>query len=496
MSPRPRSRFSSPQLRAYAHYLDGRWRTRLRALGVLAVVMCPLLVLADRLEAVLVGRSPPAWGTLALLRLPWALLPLASLGLYRLPARLRALVVLPMSAAYFAGIDRGYFQLGQGLGSSMHLAALSIILLACLSYLPLHAGARLGLLALFGLGHLGVELAWGGGRALSLKVWDTAVLMLAAAAMAYLVDNLFRAHRRSFLLREEMQTALGALEASRGQVTQAVATLAGSVSQLAQGANELSHGSAESRSASEQMAAATEQMARAARALQERSRGGASTAAEAQAYAQTVQSLLAGVEEGAREIDQAVARSEASFRKLQAHAERIGRFVDGVQEMAAQTQMLAVNAGIEASRSGAQGAGFAVIAAEVRQLAQASAASSREVGTVVLELQRQMDGTVASVDAVRERTGRFLAIYAETHETLGHVLVSVADTEGAMRENAQDAVAQAGATEEISRRTAQLLQRMEAQALLAGQVTRTSQQLGTLAAGLRALLPEASGAPA
>ena len=485
-----RRRFSPPQLRAYEQYMDGRWHTRLRALGGLAVTLCLLLVLADRLEASLVDHSAPAWGTLALLRLPWALLPLSSMALYRLPARLRTALALSLALAYYAAIDWGYYQLDRGYGSSMHVVVLCIILLGCLSYLPLHSGSRLLLLALFGLSHLGVTLAWGHDeRSLPLQVWDACVLMLGAAAMAYLVDNLFRAHRRSFLLRQEMQSALAALEASRGQVTQAVATLAGSVSQLTQGAAELSQGSAESRSASEQMAASTEQMARAARALQERSRGGASTAAEAQASAQAVQSLLSGVEEGARDIDAAVARSEASFRKLQAHAERIGRFVDGVQEMAAQTQMLAVNAGIEASRSGAQGAGFAVIAAEVRQLAQASAASSREVGTVVLELQRQMDGTVASVEAVRQRTRDFLAIHSETHETLGQVLSSVADTEGAMRENAEDAVAQAGATEEISRRTAQLLQQMETQAQLAGQVTRTSQQLDALAAGLRALLP-------
>jgi methyl-accepting chemotaxis protein len=371
----------------------------------------------------------------------------------------------------------------------MHLVSLSIIVLACLSYIPLRPAPRWVLLGLFGVGHLAVDLLAGGPRAPGLKLWDACVLLFGSAAMAFLVDNLFRGHERGFLLREQMQRALTALEASRGQVTQAVVTLADSVQQLTHGAQELAQGSAQSRSASQQMAEATEEMARAAHALQQRSRGGASTAAEAQGYAQAVQQLLASVEAGVQEIESAVERSEASFRKLQAHAERIGRFVDSVQEMAAQTQMLAVNAGIEASRSGAQGAGFAVIAAEVRQLAQASSVSSRDVGTVVLELQRQMDGTVASVEVVRQRTRAFLSVHAQTRETLGRVVASVANTEGLMRENAQDAALQASATEEISESTAQLRQRVEAQALLAEQVTATTRQLGTLAEGLRALLP-------
>ncbi|MBF5045012.1 MULTISPECIES: methyl-accepting chemotaxis protein [Myxococcaceae] len=479
-------------LDAYHASLQRRWVPRAQLIGRLALAASPFFLLMDAVGRQVAGESV-SWGRLALLRLPWALLPLLGLVAMALPAarqRVAALAV-PLSLGYCLGNDWVFYRLGEALGTR-HLVVLLVTFIAPLSLLPLRGRDRWLLCGLFGAGHLAVELTTADGRPLAVKLWGAFLLLLGSGVLAVLLNGVFRQHRRMFLLRQEMQSTLGALKASRGQVSQAVTTLAASVLQLTEGAAELSQGSAESRSASEQMAAATEQMARAARALQERSRGGASTAAGASAHALAVQQLLAGVEEGVREIDQAVARSEASFRKLQAHAERIGRFVDGVQEMAAQTQMLAVNAGIEASRSGAQGAGFAVIAAEVRQLAQASAASSRDVGTVVLELQRQMDGTVASVDAVRERTGRFLAIYGQTRDTLQDVQRSVSETEGAMRENAQDAAVQAGATEAISQNTLQLLQRMEAQALLAGQVTRTSQQLGELAAGLRALLPEQS----
>ncbi len=478
-------------LRDYDRYLDSRWRGRLRALGWLGFALFPLVMVSDRVIGSLQG-APPTWERLALLRLPWAVVPPLAMGLYRLPARLRPPLALLLCTAFYTGTDWAFLQLGRGFGVR-HVLVLSVIALACLSYIPLRRGGRVGLIALFSVGHLLVDLLGGPERALAFKLWDALGLTLGLAAKGFLVDNFFRAHQRSFLLRAESQEALRALEASRGQVTGAVSTLAGSVAQLTQGAQELAQGSAASREASQQMVAAAESMARSAHALQERSRGGALTAAEAHAHTQAVQQLLSGVEAGVGDIEAAVARSEASFRRLQAHAERIGRFVDSVQEMAAQTQMLAVNAGIEASRSGAQGAGFAVIAQEVRGLAQASASSSRDVGSVVLELQRQVDGTVTSVEGVRERTRHFLSLYAQTRETLGAVLGSVAQTEGAMRLNAQDAVAQAQSTEAISDSTAQLLRRVEAQALLAQRVTDTSQQLHRLATGLRALLPEGEG---
>ena len=475
---------------AYDRYLDSRWRGRLRALGLLAMALCPLLMLTDRLIGSLLGASWE-WRQLALLRLPWAGVAFLGMQMHRLPVRARPAAAFTLCTLYYVGIDWGFLMLGRGYGVR-HVVVLSIIALACLSYIPLRPSGRLGLLALFSLGHLGVDLLWGPQRALALRLWDASALSLGLIAMGFLVDNFFRAHQRSFLSREEARVALRALEASRGQVTQAVATLAGSVAQLTQGAHELAQGSADSREASQAMATATEAMARSARALQERSRGGALSASEAQAHTQAVGQLLGSVEAGVQEIEAAVARSEAHFRKLQAHAERIGRFVDSVQEMAAQTQMLAVNAGIEASRSGVQGAGFAVIAAEVRGLAQASASSSREVGSVVQALQRQVDGTVQSVEGVRERTRSFLAIYAQTRDTLGAVAGSVSAAEGAMRENASEAQAQASATRAISATTRELLQRVETQALLAQQVTSTSDRLGALAAGLRELLPAPS----
>jgi hypothetical protein len=126
---------AAPHLPDYDRYLDSRWRGRLRALGLLSMAQSVLVLLSDRFIGSLLGAAP-SWGQLARVRLPWILITLLAMGMYRVPARLRTAVILPLCAAYYGGTSWGFFQLGRGLGVR-HLVVLFIIARACLSYIPL-----------------------------------------------------------------------------------------------------------------------------------------------------------------------------------------------------------------------------------------------------------------------------------------------------------------------------------------------------------------------
>ncbi|MBJ6802034.1 methyl-accepting chemotaxis protein [Geomonas propionica] len=100
------------------------------------------------------------------------------------------------------------------------------------------------------------------------------------------------------------------------------------------------------------------------------------------------------------EIDQMVAGTVDAVKALGANSDKIGNIVVAIEDIADQTNLLALNAAIEAARAGEQGRGFAVVADEVRRLAERTTSSTREVQSIIVSLQ----GDVKNVMALMERS--------------------------------------------------------------------------------------------
>ncbi|NVC64281.1 methyl-accepting chemotaxis protein [Vibrio sp. 05-20-BW147] len=112
------------------------------------------------------------------------------------------------------------------------------------------------------------------------------------------------------------------------------------------------------------------------------------------------------VESTVKNIDQLtaiLANSQQSIGSLNGHVEKIGGAVVIIQGIAEQTNLLALNAAIEAARAGEQGRGFAVVADEVRALASRTHQSTEEITKVVSAIQSQMAKVVADIDQCNEQ---------------------------------------------------------------------------------------------
>ena len=161
-------------------------------------------------------------------------------------------------------------------------------------------------------------------------------------------------------------------------------------------------------------------------------------------------SVIQATVEGMARISERVQSTATVIESLGARSDQIGAIVGTIEDIADQTNLLALNAAIEAARAGEQGRGFAVVADEVRALAERTTRATREIAEMIKVIQKETKSAVAAIEEGVDAVAVGTADAARSGEALHGILHQVNEVTTQIHQIATAAEEQTATTNEIS----------------------------------------------
>ncbi|NMG70361.1 methyl-accepting chemotaxis protein [Parazoarcus communis] len=295
----------------------------------------------------------------------------------------------------------------------------------------------------------------------------------------------------------------GSMLSGLGRMLAAIRDTIGQISagstKLMETAESISHASSEVATAAQRqadstsaMAAAIEQMTVSINHISDGARETERDSSVAAEMAETGERRVSSASSEMHSIERSVSSAADQLRTLESRTNEISSIANVIKEIAAQTNLLALNAAIEAARAGEQGRGFAVVADEVRKLAERTSTATEEIGAMIGAIQSGTANAVGAMEGVLPQVAHGVELAQQAAQSLRDIKAGAATTLDRIRDVALATQEQSAASNAIAQQVEGIAQMVEETSVSmqntagsANTLEQVARDLGTLVARFR-----------
>ena len=260
--------------------------------------------------------------------------------------------------------------------------------------------------------------------------------------------------------------------------------VSGMSERLSNGCHEVADSSQQQSSAASTMAAAASEMTASIEEITRHAERALNMANQAENLAKEGGRVIHQVVSDMDGIARSAQQSAQVIRTLDKESEGIFSIIQVIKGIADQTNLLALNAAIEAARAGEQGRGFAVVADEVRSLAGRTSASTQEIAGMVARIQQSTREAVSSMEAGVAQVDKGMAVTAEVERAIREILDATLNTTQLVNDITRTIGEQSLASNEIAHQVEMIAGMSEGNSRVIGETANTTDELASLAGQL------------